>query len=217
MWRHYGCEGIDDVGWGCVHRSFQNLMALLQRKVSMRLLVDKFGEKAWIEPAMLRGCIPDGLNSRFLLWMRQDDEEKKMKCTKPEHYERITDVYNTIHSMGKTHAFLVDNSTFSYCLFYDNGWLLIDPHTTNSDNVLTTISNLQTWLDASNIWMILAMNGNKCGKSEAYGPSTAVVVPTTTLDDEQQTPMFSIVAMHGIPDDDASDMSSPPDIATIVL
>ena len=117
-WFYYNCDGIDDRGWGCVHRSYQNAMRLLGREVSMHELVDAFGEKRWIEPAMLRPHLPDGFKSELLLWMKTPDYAEKMTCTKEQDYDRVVpsqfeiQLHDTLYALARAHVFVVDNGTF---------------------------------------------------------------------------------------------------------
>lgn len=163
QWYHYNCDEFNDTGWGCVYRSFQNALYLLDYQISMRDLVRQFGSDRWIEPALLRACIPRGFNIKLLLWFAKPHFLKQMLCTTPEDYDHVVpsqnnnQLYCEIYDLAKDHVFVVDNGTYSYCIFYINGWKLLDPHVQHRSCVLKEIINLNMWLNQSSLWMVLAI------------------------------------------------------------
>ena len=159
-WYHYNCDGLDDTGWGCVYRSYQNALRLFNHPIHMQHLVHRFG-KRWIEPALLRACIPSGFQTQFLLWFKMPQFIRSMRCTKPEDYDRIVpsqlNLYDEINRLCIDHVFVVDNGTHSYCIFFDHGWILLDPHVHHQTHVQRSIPDLNGWLNQSSLWMILAI------------------------------------------------------------
>lgn len=156
-WFYANCDGIDDTGWGCVYRSFQNAMSLLKHDVQMRDLVTRFGRR-WIEPPMLIEFVPAECKSRCFVWMRKP--MWKQMITTPEDFEQIMDMVpldmlaRQLHELGSTHVFVIDDATFGYCLFFDNGWKLVDPHA--GAQTLQNIE-LEPWLAKRDLWMVLAI------------------------------------------------------------
>lgn len=162
MWYHYNCDGLNDTGWGCVHRSYQNALHLFNHRISMEHLVQRFGNR-WIEPALLRACIPSGFKTEFLLWFDKPQDKKRMLCTKPEDYDQIVpsqfdrQLFTELFQLANEHVFVADNGTHAYCIFFSDGWKLLDPHVNQANDVLTVINDLPEWLARSSLWMILAI------------------------------------------------------------
>lgn len=157
---HYDCGNYKDAGWGCCYRSYQNAMLLHGVQIDMTSLVDLFGEGNWIEPAMLKSLIPQSYQYISLLWYQKPEALRSMKFTKPEDYDILMtkhEIINKLRQLAKTSTFVVDNGLFAYCLFYSNGWIVLDPHTTKQEHVLIKIHSLFEWLQKSNLWMILAI------------------------------------------------------------
>lgn len=185
-WFYYNCDGIDDRGWGCVHRSYQNAMSLLKHKVRMKDLVAKFGDKKWIEPAKLRSCLPEGFKSELILWTKTSDCTQKMTCTKPKDYNCIipshseVQLYDALYALARTFVFVMDNGVYSYCVFYSNGWRMLDPHTDRPEKVPGKIDNMHQWLAQNGLWMVMAISldvskvEKPMGKHVSFGPSASI-------------------------------------------
>lgn len=157
---HYNCGTFKDAGWGCCYRSYQNAMLLHGQNVDMESLVALFGEGQWIEPAMLANILPTGYRQRSLLWFQKPEALHHMKYTKPEDYQILipcNKITETLTRLARTATFIIDDGVFAYCLFYSNGWVILDPHTIQQQNVLIRLPSLLEWLVKSELWMILAV------------------------------------------------------------
>lgn len=167
QWCHYNCDEFNDVGWGCVFRSYQNAMHLLGYRSEMKVLVGIFGSGNWIEPAMLLPCVPTTLTAELLLWFEKPQDIRRMFKTKPEDYDRIISsqfehgLIDEFTKLAKDHVFIVDDSQRCYSVFFSNGWKILDPHALHHSNVLSEIDDLQKWLERSSLWMIMAIAPKK--------------------------------------------------------
>lgn len=167
---HYCCDGIDDQGWGCMFRSLQNAVTMLGYRVSMRGMVDAFGE-TWLEPPMLTTWVPPGLTSNTFLWLqpRDKDAESDMLHSTPRDYDVLLHAIGTHTRMYGAGSILrlldvydvavIDNGVFAYCLYREcsGRYYILDPHTTDASKVKRELDKPVEFLEHSRCWMVIAL------------------------------------------------------------
>ena len=167
MFRHYNCDEYEDEGWGCCYRSMQNACLLHNKDVKMSDIVETPG--SWVEPAELLKFVPSSLSYSTYLWMKTPEALQQMRSTTPEDYEQVlnkAELLPTLYNCAKTSALLMDDGMRAYCVFYSNGWILLDPHTTDPETVVRPIPNIGSFLMAHNLWMIAAIHPSVNGNDE---------------------------------------------------
>jgi hypothetical protein len=148
----YGSEGVDDSGWGCVFRSFQNAQAACGYDVTSILdLVDDVGRGwgAWAEPADFVEAVP---SVAFLAGA----SPHLLKYTKRKQYSVTTlpstaALENLVKLEGGQSAFVVDDGISGYAIVPYNGkphW--VDPHTTSP-----RLTQFRQQLRKATGWMVL--------------------------------------------------------------
>ena len=158
---HYECDGIRDTGWGCCYRSFQNACLLHDVTVNMKDIVENEG--AWVEPAQLLKFLPKDLRCSSFLWYKTPSAIRRLLSTEPEDYEKILstqELLPTLYRLAKNSSLLVDNGISAYCLYYSNGWVLVDPHTSNPAKfkVSQPLGSIGEFLKDQQLLMIVAIN-----------------------------------------------------------
>jgi hypothetical protein len=129
----YGAEGVDDSGWGCVYRSFQNGQAACGYRATPILDLVKYvgrGANAWAEPADFVDAV---LSMAFLVGAPQN----LLKFTSRKQYNLLAlpDVASLealVKHEGGHVAFVVDDGISGYAIVPYHGkpyW--VDPHTTS--------------------------------------------------------------------------------------
>jgi len=147
----YGSEGVDDDGWGCVYRSFQNAMSHTGYKVIpfMGLLeATGYEWKEWSEPS-------DFVNIGKTVTFWTGGRAGLFRQTHQSEYAfhiPLKDV-NAYIQDHKNCAFVVDNGVSGYAIVPFEGRLYwVDPHTHHPRRTLFT-----TQLLKSKGWMILQL------------------------------------------------------------
>lgn len=134
---HYTSEGVDDVGWGCVYRAFQNACLLSGRAVpTMHDLLAKVpgtDSTQWIEPAQLVGgqFLPDD-DTQHAVYC--PPHSRAMRFTSPSDYssrfltpDPMVDWLKERLAQGC--AVVIDNGTMGFTLArLGTVTVLVDPH-----------------------------------------------------------------------------------------
>ena len=147
----YGSEGVDDDGWGCVYRSFQNAQAhTAYPPAQLAELVQHVGRgrTAWAEPA-------DFADWGFTLTLLAGASNAWLQYTHADQYQfflpTVTALEAYVRRAGQECAFVVDDGISGYAIVPWEGvphW--VDPHTHNPRRVRFT-----TQLRRASGWMVL--------------------------------------------------------------
>lgn len=167
---HYCCDDIDDRGWGCVFRSFQNAAEILGSHVSMKAMVKHFGEE-WLEPPLLVPWIPAELSGNTFLWLRPQDSDAEcdMLRTTRKDYDvqlhargtgmRIYGSASILHLFDVYDTLVIDNGMLAYCLVREGPgrYYILDPHNTVASKVRRKLEKPVDFLAHCRCWMVLAL------------------------------------------------------------
>jgi hypothetical protein len=148
----YGAEGVDDSGWGCVFRSFQNAQAACGYNATpISDLVEGVGRGwgAWAEPADFVDAVP---SLAFLAgasphWLKYTKRKQYSVATLPT----VAALEDLIKLEGGYSAFVVDDGISGYAIVPFHGkpyW--VDPHTTAPRR-----AQFRQQLRRSSGWMVL--------------------------------------------------------------
>lgn len=168
---YYGCQGVDDTGWGCVYRSGQTLMFAMGYHVphimdmvdTLHIPRDATGRSRWIEPHDLRTYLP----GFHLLGLHLD--RKRMLRTHIQDFSGIASDWHQFHDQILHHLLtlkapvVVDDGVVGQCIsgFYgdsdhpeDGRYVVIDPHVTQEGKQVRLIS-VRTFYESSPMLMAL--------------------------------------------------------------
>ena len=147
----YGSEGLDDSGWGCVYRSFQNaLLHTGYRVPGLMTLLENVGLEwgDWSEPSQFK----DLAKTKAML---AGHSKKWLKYTHESDYDiildSVEDLENKVWKLGGSCAFVVDDGVSGYAIVPIDGvphW--IDPHTSIPRRL-----KFKNQLQRSTGWMVL--------------------------------------------------------------
>lgn len=110
----YGCDGVDDWGWGCVYRCAQTLLAAMGRPVpSLDQMMDMIGidpaaagRDRWIEPKQVRDLVGT-LRPRVALdlvgWIPSPAAVSRMRRTHLDDFDRIVGDWRYFHAAVVRH------------------------------------------------------------------------------------------------------------------
>lgn len=179
-WKHYACDDVDDCGWGCVYRSFQNACLVVGvPPPSMRVLVPAMASLlgrsrgTWIEPAHVRTyvethwnhttarisvrteLVPGGTVDVGVLSRVPRISEASDYGARP-FTKKMLDAWlcDDDHS---PRAAVVDDGVKGYCIFYDRrrkAFICLDPHTTDAGRVVEKFKTLDDFLGRAMGWMV---------------------------------------------------------------
>tara|TARA_B110000008_G_C16952036_1_gene556705 strand:- start:155 stop:676 length:522 start_codon:yes stop_codon:yes gene_type:complete len=138
---HYGSQGINDHGWGCVYRNIQTLIALestlpvpslqtIQRELG---IAGSGGTSLWIEPVDAKRYLP--WKQSLVVYTRVPHPEISMLRTTMDQVDHVVrDSAKCeeflLSMLEKGQRVLIDDTIYSYILtgIVDNVYIYIDPH-----------------------------------------------------------------------------------------
>lgn len=130
----YGAQGDDDVNWGCVYRSVQNVqLALFGRASALATLVSAAGRTwgAWSEPADFVAAASRLFPHCRVTPILAGSSRQWLKYTVAQQYEtRKSDATAIVLRANAQTAFVVDDGVSGYAVVPARGqWWWVDPHT----------------------------------------------------------------------------------------
>lgn len=149
----YTHDGENDVGWGCVHRSAQNVAAHTRAVVpvpSVRELCARIGRAwgSWSEPADYKAVFPAGATALFA-----GDERNLFRLTRKTQYVAegsVADLHRRIlDRTQRGFGFIIDDGTSGYAVVSrDYRPCFIDPHTSQPKAVpyTTQLASARGWM-----------------------------------------------------------------------
>ena len=166
---HYGKNGVNDHGWGCVYRNIQTIQSLnnlpvtsiatMQKEIGIDS--NKSGRDLWIEPVDARKYLPE--NKSLALFTSINNPESYMLRTKLSDFDQIfEDKQKTknflLSCLENNRRVLIDDSISSYILTgidikVPSTYFYIDPHVSNAVNSLKSMSEEEFF--NHNLWMML--------------------------------------------------------------
>lgn len=152
----YTHDGEDDVGWGCVYRSAQNVMSHAGFAVwPIKALCAGIGRKwgTWSEPADYKKIFPTSavgiLAGHSRQWLKLTNREDYDEVLSVEELERRI-IAGT--AVGK--SYIIDDGISGHSVVsYENKAWFIDPHTSKPKRV-----PLGDTLWTRSGWMVLEVN-----------------------------------------------------------
>ena len=155
----YGSGGEQDTDWGCVYRSFQNVLSFLHaaRVPDLATLLQQCGKRApqWAEPSLFLSVLPAGWRGEAFI---TGTGPMQPLHTPPSSYRDTPDwrhVFNVPHDVAPRTAFVVDDSVSGYAIVPWRGyWWWVDPHVDTPDQVRLD-GHVLRHLQEQPKWMVL--------------------------------------------------------------
>lgn len=163
---HYGSQGINDHGWGCVYRNIQTICqmtgttpvpSIQDIQKASGINPDLSGTDLWIEPKQAMPFLP-GYNT-LNLYRTVTDVSPYLLRTSMTDFNHVFQTpaeteYFLLESLNNNKRVLLDDSIQSYILtgIVDDTFVFIDPHV-SQNNVR---SMTRTEFFRRPLWMMLA-------------------------------------------------------------